>query len=287
MIYKKEKLSKYSWFNLGGEAEIFFKPNSEIELKEFLNNYKSKKYKMYILGAGSNTLFRDSGFKGVIIKLGNGFSQTKLIGNNKIEIGAATLDRKVSDFAMNNSISGFEFLSCIPGSIGGAILMNSGCYKQDISNIFYSLKAMNFSGEIKNFNKHEIEFSYRGCNIPKDLIILSVVLAGQNGDKKNIEKKMNKFITNKKNSQPSRIKTCGSTFKNTKNKKAWELIKFSDCKKLEVGGASISEKHCNFFVNNGTATATDVEKLINEVQKKVFLKTKEKLELEIKIVGDK
>ena len=124
MIYENEKLSKYNWFNLGGSARIFFKPNSQLNLKNFLENYVNEKKNIYILGAGSNTLFRDSGFDGVIIKLGKSFAYTKLLNGNKIEVGAATLDKTVSEFASENSISGLEFLSCIPGSIGGAIRMN-------------------------------------------------------------------------------------------------------------------------------------------------------------------
>ena len=140
MIYKNENLSKYNWFNLGGPAKIFFKPNSNLDLKNFLKKLGDKEKNVYILGAGSNTLFRDSGFDGVIIKLGKSFAYTKLLEDNKIEVGAATLDKKVSDFASENSISGLEFLSCIPGTIGGAITMNSGCYGYDISKIFFLLK---------------------------------------------------------------------------------------------------------------------------------------------------
>ncbi len=184
LIYKNEKLSKYSWFGLGGFAKIFFKPKSVLDLKKFLEKYNKK---IYILGAGSNTLFRDSGFDGVIIKLGAGFNYTKLLNNNKIEVGAATLDKKLSDFAKQKSITGFEFLSCIPGGIGGAITMNSGCYDYDISQIFSSLKAINFSGNLKSFNKDDVKFFYRGSNLPKDLIILSAVFEGQLLNKKEIE----------------------------------------------------------------------------------------------------
>ena len=137
MIYRDEKLSKYNWFNLGGPAKIFFKPESLSDLKDFLKKNLNEK-NVYILGAGSNTLFRDAGFNGIIIKLGKPFSYANLIDENKIEVGAATLDKTVSDFALANSISGLEFLSCIPGSIGGAITMNSGCYGHDISQIFVS-----------------------------------------------------------------------------------------------------------------------------------------------------
>jgi len=152
MIYKGEILSKYNWFNLGGPARIFFKPDSQSDLKSFLEKHGKEK-DLYILGAGSNTLFRDSGYDGIIIKLGKVFNYINLLEDNKIEIGAATLDRKVSDFALENSISGLEFLSCIPGSIGGAISMNSGCYGHDISKVFFSLKAMDLNGEIKLFNR--------------------------------------------------------------------------------------------------------------------------------------
>tara|TARA_B100000945_G_scaffold315352_1_gene314408 strand:+ start:304 stop:1167 length:864 start_codon:yes stop_codon:yes gene_type:complete len=287
MIYENEKLSKYNWFNLGGSARIFFKPNSQINLKNFLENYVSEKKNIYILGAGSNTLFRDSGFDGVIIKLGKSFAYTKLLNGNKIEVGAATLDKTVSEFASENSISGLEFLSCIPGSIGGAIRMNSGCYGYDISKVFLSLKAMNLQGELKSFNKEEIKFIYRGTNLAEDLIILSVVLQGESGKKNNIKDKQISLINKKKESQPSKVKTCGSTFKNPKNKKAWELIKLSNCTNLVVGGASISPKHSNFFLNNGNATSSDIENLIEKVKKQVFLKTGTKLELEIKIIGVK
>ena len=284
LIYKNEKLSKYSWFGLGGFAKIFFKPKSVLDLKKFLEKYNKK---IYILGAGSNTLFRDSGFDGVIIKLGAGFNYTKLLNNNKIEVGAATLDKKLSDFAKQKSITGFEFLSCIPGSIGGAITMNSGCYDYDISQIFSSLKAINFSGNLKSFNKDDVKFFYRGSNLPKDLIILSAVFEGKLLNKKEIESRQMKLINQKKESQPNKIKTCGSTFKNPQDKKAWKLIRSSNCSNLNIGGARMSSQHSNFFLNNGSATSSDIENLIEEVRKKVFLKTGINLELEIKIIGEK
>ena len=287
MIYKNKNLSKYNWFNLGGPAKILFKANSEEDLKFFLQSNIKDKKNVFILGAGSNTLFRDLGFSGTIIKLGKSFSYINLLDNNKIEVGSATLDKKISNFALENSISGFEFLSCIPGSIGGSVTMNSGCYGFDVSKIFFSLKAMSLSGEIKNFNKDQINFFYRGNNFNKEFIILSVVLQGMRGGKSEISRKRIKFINQKKISQPSKVKTCGSTFKNPKNKKAWELIKLSDCSEMSVGGASISSKHNNFFLNNGKATSKDIEELIEMVKKKVFQKTGINLELEIKIVGDK
>ena len=285
---KNVKLANYSWFNLGGNAEYFYKAKDKNQLIEFLEEIKKKKLKTTILGAGSNILFRDKGVKGVVIKLGNDFSYTNLLENNIIVAGAATLDRKVANFAKENNLENLEFLSCIPGSIGGAIIMNSGCYNNDISKVLISLQAVdkNKLTEIE-IKKEDIKFSYRGTNLPNDLIIISAKFQGSIGKKEDIEKKQTYLIEKKKLSQPSQIKTCGSTFKNlSKDKKAWMLIKESGCENYREGDAIISQKHCNFFVNDGNAKASDIEKLIEKVKKKVFEKTGVSLELEIKIFGE-
>ena len=281
-------LSNYSWFNLGGPAEYFFKPKNESQLIEFLKSNRANKLKLTILGAGSNTLIRDKGVKGVVLKLSSGFSQIKLIEKDIIQAGAATLDRKVSNFAKDNNISNFEFLSCIPGSIGGAVIMNSGCYDNDISKILISIRAIDINQCIeREITRDEIEFYYRGTNLSKDLIITSVKLKGKIKPKGMIEKIQNELIEKKKISQPSQIKTCGSTFKNLSNdKKAWKLIKDSGCEDLREGDAALSKKHCNFFVNNGKAKSTDIENLIKKVKKTVNEKTGVNLELEIKIIGE-
>ena len=221
-----------------------------------------------------------------MIKLGSNFSYIRLLTDYIIEVGAATLDKKISDFATENSLAGLEFLSCIPGSIGGSIIMNSGCYGHDISKILQSIKTIDHQGNIKEINQNEIKFGYRESDLPKNLIILSAKLRGDLLKKDVIKNKQLELIKKKKNSQPSQIKTCGSTFKNPKNMKAWQLIKESNCDKLFVGDAKISEKHCNFFVNNGKATTSEIESLINEVKTKVLKKTGIKLELEIKIIGE-
>ncbi len=285
---KNVKLSNYSWFNLGGNAEYFFKAKNKVELLEFLKEAKKKELKTTILGAGSNTLFRDNGLKGAAIKLGKDFSFIKLIGKDIINVGAATLDRKVANFAKENNLSNLEFLSCIPGSIGGAVAMNSGCYDDDISKVLISIKAIDKKDlseiEIKN---RDINFSYRGTNLSENLIIISAKLKGKISNKNTIEKKQNDLIRKKKLSQPSQIKTCGSTFKNiSEEKKAWMLIKEAGCENYSEGNASISKKHCNFFVNNGNANSLEIENLIKKVRKKVYEKTGENLELEIKIVGE-
>ena len=282
-ILLNEKLANYSWFNLGGPSEIFFKPENIQDIIFFLK--ETKPQKINILGAGSNTLIRDGGIKGITIKLGSHFSYLNLNSPNIIEAGAATLDKKIADFALEHSLAGLEFLSCIPGSIGGAIRMNSGCYGEDISKILHSIKVIDMLGIEKEILASDIKFYYRDSSLEQNLIITSVKLLGKSFLKDEIKKKQQVLIDKKKNAQPSQIKTCGSTFKNTINKKAWELIKESNCQNLKVGNATISEKHCNFFVNEGKATAKELEELINKVKEIVYQKTKINLELEIKIIG--
>ena len=283
------ELSKYSWFNLGGPAELFFKPENKNQLIEFLKHIKENKLKITVIGAGSNTLIRDEGIKGVVIKLGTNFSKIELINENTIQVGAAMLDRKISNFAKENGVGGLEFLSCIPGSIGGAVIMNSGCYGCDISKVLSSITVIDVQDCIeKQIAREDIDFFYRGTNLPPSLIITAVKLKGTAEDKQLIEKKQLQMLEQKKISQPSQIKTCGSTFKNLNNeKKAWQLIKETGCDKFSEGDAVISEKHCNFFVNNGNAKSSDIEKLINKVKKTVNDKTGINLELEIKIIGEK
>ena len=287
-IKNNVNLSNYNWFNLGGPAEYLFKPENKEQLIEFLRENKIFKLNTTLLGAGSNTLIRDNGIKGVVIKLGSSFSKIKLINADTLEVGAAALDRKVSNYAKDNGLSEFEFLSCIPGSIGGAVIMNSGCYGDDISKILISINVIDVKDcKEKVIKREDIKFFYRGTNLPLEYIIISAKLKGKIKSKSTIEEKQNNFIKKKKSSQPSQIKTCGSTFKNLSNqKKAWQVIKQTGCDKFREGDAVISEKHCNFFVNNGKAKSADIEKLINKVKKKVNEKAGVNLELEIKIIGE-
>ena len=198
------------------------------------------------------------------------------------------MDRKISNFAKDNGIGDFEFLSCIPGSIGGGVIMNSGCYGDDISKILTSINVIDMKKcEEREISKQDIKFFYRGTNLPEKYIITSVKLKGKIKPKDQIEKKQKHFIDKKKLSQPNQIKTCGSTFKNIEGKKkAWQLIKEAGCNKFKVGDASISEKHSNFFVNNGKAKSSDIEKLIQKVKQQVNNRSGVNLELEIKIVGE-
>ena len=280
-----ENLSKLSWFNLGGPAKVLFRPKSLQELSLFLKEIKGIK-KIKVLGLGSNTLIRDGGFNGIIIKFGNSFSHLSLFNSNTIIAGASALDKNVSNFALKNSISGFEFMSCIPGTVGGAVRMNSGCYGDDISKILISVQVIDFDGNVKAIQSSDIKFYYRGSNLDNNLIIISATFKGKKDNNLNVQQKINSFMKEKKNTQPSKIKTCGSTFKNPENQKAWKLIKDSGCAGMAVGDAQISEKHCNFFVNRGNAKSKDLEQLINQVQSKVLEKTGINLELELQIIGE-
>jgi len=281
-----QSLSKYSWFNLGGVAKVIFIPKNLNELSIFLKNIDCQN-QVKVLGVGSNTLIRDGGYNGIIIKFGKSFSHLSLFNNHTIIAGAAALDKNVSNFAFENQLTGFEFLSCIPGTIGGAIRMNSGCYGEDISKLLLSVQVMDLKGKMKVIYASDIKFSYRNCNINNDLIFISATLKGEKNNKTNIQKKIEDLVNKKKKDQPSKIKTCGSTFKNPEKDKAWRLIKDSGCSGMKVGDAYISEKHCNFFVNKGNATSADLENLIHKVRTKVLEKTGIKLELEIQIIGEK
>tara|TARA_B100000886_G_C20405022_1_gene484349 strand:+ start:262 stop:1167 length:906 start_codon:yes stop_codon:yes gene_type:complete len=287
-IFYNAKLSNYSWFNLGGPAEILFKPENKKQLIDFFKENQKNKFKITILGAGSNTLIRDKGIKGVVIKLGSNFSYSKLIDENIIEVGAATPDRKIANFAKENGLGDLEFLSCIPGSIGGSVIMNSGCYDYDISKVLISVNVIDIQKCIeKEIKREDINFFYRGTDLSNDVMITSVKLKGLPKKKDEIEKKQIQFLERKKLSQPSQVKTCGSTFKNINSqKKAWKIIKDSGCEEFKEGDAEISKKHCNFFINNGKAKSSDIEKLIYKVKKTVNEKAGINLELEIKIIGD-
>ena len=282
----KENLSKHSWFNLGGPAEVIYRPENLNELTFFLKEIKGLS-KIKVIGAGSNTLIRDGGFDGVIIKLGKSFNHISLLNEETLIAGSSVLDKNFSNFALDNSISGFEFLSCIPGSVGGAIKMNSGCYENDVSKILVSVQTINLEGKVQIYKATDINFFYRGSDLSNDLIFVSATFKEKKKKKKKIENKMTNYLIKKKETQPFNIKTCGSTFKNPKNNKAWKLIKDSGCSGMQVGDACVSEQHCNFFVNKGKASASDLENLILEVREKVLIKQGIKLELELQVVGKK
>ena len=279
-------LKKKNWFNIGGKAKVFFKPENLKDLIKFVKKIQNKE-KIFILGAGSNTLMTDKVFDGVVIKLGKNFNNISLLERDIIIAGCATLDKSLSEFAMENNLSGFEFLSCIPGSIGGGLTMNAGCFGKEFKDILLSIQALDRNGNIKTIMSKDIVFDYRKNNLPQDLIFLSASFKGAIGKKEDIKKKINRLIKIKETTQPTRIKTSGSTFKNPisqTDKKVWELIKESVPLDKAFGDAYISKKHCNFFVNKGNATFEDMKKLIDFVSKNVSEKTGIILEKEIKIL---
>ncbi len=279
-------LSRLNWFNIGGKSKIYFFANSLKDLSLFLKIY-NKRSKIYILGAGSNTLFDDGMYQGAVIKLGKNFNNISKLDENLIISGSSCLDKKVSEFAMENEIAGFEFLSCIPGSIGGGIRMNAGCYGKEFKDILISVQAIDFYGKVSTIQSSLIKFNYRSTNLPKDLIYLSGTFKGNFSTKEKIRTQINDFKTKKEITQPFRVKTSGSTFKNPKdqtNKKVWELIRESiDIKEVNkmFGDAILSEKHCNFLINKEKATSKDMKNLINFIKENVYKKTGVNLELEI------
>ena len=280
------ELKKKTWFNIGGKSKIFYKANNLKDLVKFLKIIENKE-KIFILGAGSNTLIPDHLFDGIVIKLGKNFNNISLYSENIIIAGGAVLDKTLSEFAMKNSIGGLEFLYCIPGSVGGGIRMNAGCFEKEFKDVLLSIQVISKSGDVMTIPSEKINFEYRGNDLSDDLIFLSATFKGFKDDKKNIIAKMEEMKNKKENAQPSRIKTSGSTFKNPvgkSNKKVWELIKESVALDKNFGDAYISEKHCNFFVNKGNATFEDMNNLINYVTEKVFDKTGIKIEKEIKIL---
>ena len=279
-------LKKKNWFNIGGKSKVFFKAdylNELITLLKILNNRE----RVFILGAGSNILITDDLFDGVVIKLGKNFSNITLHGEDMIIAGSAVLDKSLSNFALKNHLSGFEFLSCIPGSVGGGVSMNAGCFGKEFKDILVSIQAIDKFGRVITIPLKDIKFEYRKNNLPEEYIFLSASFKGVKSNYKEIETKMNKLKSEKEKNQPTRIKTGGSTFKNPisqSDKKVWELIKDSVPLNQSFGDACISEKHCNFFVNKGNAKFQDMKKLINHVSEKVLKKTGISLEKEIKIL---
>ena len=279
-------LKKSNWFNIGGKTKVYFKPESLSDLVIFLKKFRDKE-KIFILGAGSNTLINDSIFDGIVIKLGKNFSNISLLPNDVIVAGSACTDKKLSDFAVENEIGGLEFLACIPGTIGGGLKMNAGCFKREFKDILISVQAIDRLGKVITIPANQVTFKYRNNDLEKDLIFLSASFKGEKKDKNLIKKEIFELKKKKDENQPTKIKTSGSTFQNPINqtsKKAWELIKESVPLETTFGDASISDKHCNFFVNKNNATFNDMNKLIEFVKERVEEKTGIKLEKEIKIL---
>ena len=279
-------LKKKNWFNIGGKTKIYYKANNLKDLIKFLGKIEEKE-KIFILSGGSNTLITDKTYNGVVIKLSSNFNNISLLSDEIIIAGSAVSDKSLSEFAMNNSLGGFEFLSCIPGTVGGGIKMNAGCFDREFKDILISIQAINKSGQVITIPAKDINFEYRNSKLSDDLIFLSASFKGYKKKLNIIKNEMIELKKKKEEAQPTRIKTSGSTFKNPvsqTDKKVWQLIKESVSLEKSFGDACISEKHCNFFVNKGNAKFEDMKKLIEFVSESVLKETGIKLETEIKIL---
>jgi len=279
-------LKKKYWLNIGGKTKLFFKAKNLNELKIFLKEIRNEE-KIFVLGAGSNTLFTDQTYDGVVIKLSKNFNNISKLSEEIIIAGSAVTDRALSDFAMESNLSGFEFLSCIPGTVGGGIKMNAGCFGSEFKDILLSVQAINNNGQIITIPSNKIKFEYRNSDLPEDLIFLSASFKGKKSNRASIQSLIKKYKEQKEISQPTKLKTGGSTFKNPisqTDKKVWELIKQSVPLNTCFGDAVISDKHCNFFVNKGNATFKQMNNLIQFVSNKVLENTGIKIETEIKII---
>lgn len=281
-------LAPYSWLRVGGPAEVFFMPKDEEDLAHFLSSSPND-IPVQILGVASNTLIRDGGVKGVVIRLGPAFAKITSDGNRLIA-GAGALDNKVAKEAAKAGIAGLEFYAGIPGTIGGALRMNAGCYGGETKDVLIEAVAIDRRGRRQIMSVADFNYRYRGSDAPDDLIFTQAVFLGQKDAPEDIMARINDITSRREESQPIREKTGGSTFKNPDTDKsggrgAWQVIDAAGGRGLRVGGAQMSEKHCNFMINTGDATAADLENLGETIRDKVRESEGVELEWEIKRIG--
>lgn len=278
-------LAEYTWFRVGGPADVLFQPADRDDLLDFLAA-KPADVPVTMIGVGSNMLVRDGGVRGVVIRLGKSFGQIERAGDEMIRAGAGAIDPAVSAFARDLGLAGLEFLTGVPGTIGGALRMNAGAYGGDMQQITVSATLVDGKGDVKHLTAEEIGFSYRHIEIPEDWIFVEATLRGHAGDPAEIAAKMAAIRASREESQPLRTRTGGSTFANPPENSAWKLIDEAGCRGLTVGGAQVSEKHCNFLLNLGDATAADIETLGEEVRARVHAKSGVDLRWEIRRIGE-
>ena len=283
-FFSDYNISNSTWFRTGGRADIFCIVIDEHELEIILNNLKEET-PIFVIGVGSNVLIRDGGFRGLIIKLGKSFN-TLNINKNSIIAGASILDANLSKYAYYHSLQGLEFFSGIPGSVGGAVKMNAGCYGCETKDVLKEISYFTKNGLKKTLKNKDLGFSYRDSNLADNDVVTSVQFNGALGEKNAIELKINEIKLMREATQPIKNKTGGSTFKNPKGKFAAQLIEQADCKGMTFGDAVVSAKHSNFLINSGNATANDIETLGKIIQERVMKKLNVLLEWEIKIIGD-
>jgi len=276
-------LGAQTWFRTGGPAEVMFRPADALDLSEFLRALPAD-VPVTVLGVGSNLLVRDGGIKGVVIRLMRGFTAIAVEGN-EVVAGAGALDLNVALTARDHALAGLEFLSGIPGTIGGAFPTNAGAYGGELAEVLVSADIVDRAGTIRTVTPSELGLSYRHSTAPADWIFTSARLRASPGDQLAIARRIAEIESARAETQP-RSRTGGSTFANPPNLKAWELIDRSGCRGLRIGDAQVSEKHCNFLINLGAATAADIESLGEEVRSRVFKRSDVLLQWEIRRIGE-
>ena len=277
-------LADLTWLRTGGPAEVLFSPADVDDLAEFLQN-KPEDVPITIIGVGSNLLVRDGGVEGVVIRLGRAFAEMEVLPEQQILAGAAVLDVRLARFAADHSIDGLRFYRGIPGSIGGALRMNGGAYGSETADVLVEAYGVNMRGEKLTFRKQDMGYSYRHCSVPEDVIFTSALFQGRPGNRDEILAAMEEITAKREATQPVKSRTGGSTFKNPPGHKSWQLIDEAGLRGFRVGGAHMSELHCNFLINDGEATAADIETLGESVREKVKKKSGVDLEWEIRRIG--
>ena len=281
VLKENYNLANLTWFKVGGNADLFFKPADIDDLVTFLKQYAGD---ITVLGAGSNVIIRDAGVEGVVIKLTQGFNDIA-IDDNRLVVGAGCLNYNLSKYCSNSSISGFEFLVGIPGCIGGGVVMNAGSYGSEFKDIVEKVHIVDFNGKTEVIDVQDIEFRYRGTDLPSNIIITKVEFKITSGDAQEIKAKMADISQKRANTQPITEKTGGSTFANPDGAKAWQLVDKVGLRGCKMGGARISEQHCNFLINESGATASDIENLGELAKKRVLEQEGIELKWEIKRIG--
>ncbi|MEE2745459.1 MAG: UDP-N-acetylmuramate dehydrogenase [Pseudomonadota bacterium] len=283
VLSENVNLAKLTWFRVGGPAEVFFRPADELDLKNFLEG-TPEEIPITILGVCSNLLIRDGGIPGVTIRLGHGFNRL-VASDNTITSGAAVSNLKIANFALDKGLTGLEFLSGIPGSLGGSIRMNAGAYGSEIKDYIQNVRMISRAGVPSEVIVSKLDFGYRKCNITSEQIFLEATLKGRPSAKSKIRQKLDQVKSFRNLNQPIKLSTGGSTFVNPPEAAAWELIEKAGCRGLTRGDAKVSEKHCNFLINLGNATAEELEELGEDIRSRVYECSGIKLEWEIIRVG--
>ncbi len=281
-----QPLAEFTWFRVGGPAQVLFSPEDESDLAYFLARCP-RELPVTAIGVGSNVIVRDGGVPGVVIRLGRGFNHIREEANHHLRVGAAALDQRVAKAAQEAGIAGLSFLRGIPGSIGGALRMNAGAYGREIKDVLAETRGIDRRGIAHLFATDEMGLSYRHCDVPDDVIFTEAVFRGEPGDPAIIAAEMERITQSRDTTQPVKSRTGGSTFKNPPGQKAWRLIEAAGCRGSTLGGAQVSELHCNFLINLGHAGAADIEELGETVRARVKAACGVELDWEIKRIGVK